>query len=111
MATDDAGTTPIPVIRPVGDLDFATIEPFAEELQQLSTRHRAVIVDLADVTFGDSTFLNTIISAEKLTELRLVNIPDVIDRVFTITAMYDILNLYPALDAAQKAPLRSDGTP
>ncbi|MET7826830.1 STAS domain-containing protein [Streptomyces sp. NPDC005386] len=111
MATDNAASPQIPVIRPSGDLDHATIGPFADELDELSTRHRAVIVDLTGVTFGDSTFLNTLIQAEKRTKLRLVNIPDVIDRVFTITAMYDILAVYPTLTAAQKAPLRSRDTP
>ncbi|MFI5998087.1 STAS domain-containing protein [Streptomyces sp. NPDC051362] len=101
MATDETAAPPIPVIRPSGDLDFHTIGPFAAELQQLCSQHKVVIVDLAGVTFGDSMFLNQIIAAEKLTELRLINIPAVIDRVFAITTVYDILAIYPTLEAAR----------
>ncbi|MFE9812753.1 STAS domain-containing protein [Streptomyces sp. NPDC005227] len=104
MAMDETAPPPIPVIRPSGDLDLHTISPFAAELQQLCTQHSAVIIDLASVTFGDSMFLNEIIRAEKLTDLRLINIPDVIDRGFALTAMYEILAIYPTLEAAQQAP-------
>ncbi|MET7827057.1 STAS domain-containing protein [Streptomyces sp. NPDC005386] len=107
MANDETAPPPIPVIRPSGDLDLHTISPFAAELQQLCTQHSAVIVDLAGVTFGDSMFLNQIIAAEKLTDLRLINIPEVIDRVFALTTMYDILTIYPTLQAARNNPPRS----
>ncbi|MET7826993.1 STAS domain-containing protein [Streptomyces sp. NPDC005386] len=108
MANDETAPPPIPVIRPSGDLDMHTISPFADELPQLCAQHSAVIVDLAGVTFGDSMFLNQIIAAEKLTDLRLINVPQVIDRVFALTAMYDILAIYPTLEAAQQAPRSGD---
>ncbi|MFE9812231.1 STAS domain-containing protein [Streptomyces sp. NPDC005548] len=103
MATDGGAPQEIPVLHPCGDLDQASIGPFAHELRQLCAAHRVVVVDLAGVTFGDSTFLNTLIQAETLTDLRLTGVPPSIARVFAITAMDEILAVYPTCDAAQMA--------
>ncbi|MFJ8996528.1 STAS domain-containing protein [Streptomyces sp. NPDC102279] len=110
MVTDGGAPQEIPVLRPCGDMDHATVGSFADELQQLCAQHRAVIVDLAGVTFGDSTFLNTLIHAETRTDLRLTGVPDTIARVFAITAMDEVLAIYPTCEAAQTAPPRSGDT-
>ncbi|MFJ8802873.1 STAS domain-containing protein [Streptomyces sp. NPDC102487] len=104
MAIPDAPPTDIPVLTPSGDLDHATIAPFAEALEAASTQHHAVIVDLSRVTFGDSTFLNTLIHCHQLTDLRLAAVPEILLRIMEITGMHEVLRLYPNLEATQNPP-------
>ncbi|MFJ8802804.1 STAS domain-containing protein [Streptomyces sp. NPDC102487] len=98
-----SGTAPseIPVLAPSGDLDHATIALFAEALEAASAQHPAVIVDLSNVTFGDSTFLNTLIQCHQLTDLRLAGTPLVVTRLLAITGLHEALHLYPSVEAAQ----------
>ncbi|MFE9987839.1 STAS domain-containing protein [Streptomyces sp. NPDC005381] len=91
----------IPGSAPSGDLDYATIAPFAEALERASTHHPAVIVDLANVTFGDSVFLNTLLHCHRLTDLRLAGVPKAVARVLEITGLHEALHLYPSVEAAQ----------
>ncbi|MFJ8802846.1 STAS domain-containing protein [Streptomyces sp. NPDC102487] len=98
-----SGTPPseIPLLTPSRDLDHATTPSFAEALEAASTQHPAVIVDLSKVTFGDSTFLNTLINCHQLTDLRLAGTPLVLTRIFAITGLRETLHLYPSVEAAQ----------
>ncbi|MFJ6838491.1 STAS domain-containing protein [Streptomyces sp. NPDC091209] len=105
------GTAPaeIPVLSPSGDLDHATIVPFAEALESASTQHPAIIVDLSDVAFGDSTFLNTLLRCHHLTDLRLAGAPLLLSRLFAITGLHQALHLYPSVEAAQNPPSPPSG--
>ncbi|MFF1519488.1 STAS domain-containing protein [Streptomyces sp. NPDC058305] len=105
MAIPDIPPTDIPVLTPSGDLDHATIAPFAEALQTAGAHHPVVIVDLSAVTFGDSTFLNTLLHCHQLTDLRLAAVPEILLRVMEITGMHEVLPLYPNVEAAQNPQL------
>ncbi|MFD9405040.1 STAS domain-containing protein [Streptomyces sp. NPDC060011] len=112
MTSPGTAAAEIPVLAPNGELDFANMTPFAEALEAASRQHPAVIVDLSNVTFGDSTFLNTLLHCHQLTDLRLAAVPTLLTRVFDITGMHRAMNLYPTVEAAQtpKSPSQAAGT-
>ncbi|MGW6492792.1 STAS domain-containing protein [Streptomyces sp. NPDC055056] len=112
MTSPGTTSADIPLLAPSGELDFANLAPFAEALEAASRQYRAVIVDLSHVTFGDSTFLNTLLHCHQLTDLRLAGIPPVLARVFSITGMHQTMNIYPTVEAAQtpNPPSQTAGT-
>lgn len=53
-------------MRPAGEIDVATVEPFRQAvLEALAAEPSALVVDLADVTFLDSSGLSVLAIALK----------------------------------------------
>ena len=56
----------MPVIRPSGDLDLATVEPFRRDVHDaLADEPADLVIDLRDVSFLDSSGIAVLASALK----------------------------------------------
>jgi anti-anti-sigma factor len=56
----------VPVIRPSGDLDLATVEPFRRDVREaLAAEPDDLVIDLGDVSFLDSSGIAVLASALK----------------------------------------------
>ncbi|HEX6469884.1 MAG TPA: STAS domain-containing protein [Streptosporangiaceae bacterium] len=79
------------VVAAAGSIDFSTHELLEEELNRaLKLTRTAVIVDVADVTFCDSTGLNAFVRARRLATARgivvvIAGLRDRVEYVFGIT--------------------------
>ena len=80
-----------------GEVDTASITRLQDALDDALSGHpTGVIVNLADVTFMDSSGINTLIRAYNTatrtgTTLTVINCPPIVRRVLTITGVFDLL--------------------
>ncbi|WP_411104927.1 STAS domain-containing protein [Streptomyces sp. cmx-4-9] len=76
------------VVRCAGDFDFNTLAPLREACDTAVAAadvHRLVL-DVRDVTFGDSTFLNLLVTVAREAELRLLGpLPRQLARLLAVT--------------------------
>ena len=88
-------------LRVRGDLDLSTSPQLGATLERAIADGNAVVVDLSEVTFVDSTGLNTLISAFKACETNggalaiSPNLPVQVSRVFEITGLDGLLPIAP----------------
>lgn len=89
-------------VRVAGELDMATVQEFEDQLRQAVDSGGVVVIDLADLTFMDSTGLACIITAVERARgtgsvlklltplppqpLRLLELTGVIDRLSFLSA-------------------------
>jgi anti-sigma B factor antagonist len=92
------------VVTVAGDVDISTSPELRSALAE-TTGARAVVVDLTDVPFLDSTALGVLVGA--YTALRnnggrfaVVNDHEGVLKVLRITALHDVFGVHPTLDAA-----------
>ena len=84
------------VLRPSGELDLATAEPFRRELQTvLADEPPELVIDLADVTFLDSSGIAVLASALKAQRAReaglaVINPQPIVQRALELVGL-DIL--------------------
>lgn len=95
------------VVTVTGEVDVATAPALRDRLDQVAGKD-GVVVDLAGVTFIDSTGLGVLIGVRKRyaddgRELRLVVDEPRILRVFTISGLTELFSIHPSLDLALKA--------
>lgn len=81
-----------------GDVDLATAAVVDEELRRAEQSESLIVLDLADVSFMDSTGLRTVISADqRLRErggsLRIVNAPSQVTRLFDLVGISEHLTI------------------
>jgi anti-anti-sigma factor len=88
------------VVQPEGDLDLATVPPLSEEwTEAIDARHPALfVIDLAKVTFLDSTALGAIIRVYKRQhehggDALVVNASPSVRKMFDITHLDWLLDL------------------
>ena len=91
-------------LTPSGELDIATAPHLADALSEAARGSAAVILDLSELTFMDSTGLHAIVSAHTRlheTACRLVLVPGChqIQRIFEITGTEHVLEFASAPDA------------
>ena len=61
----------MPVLRPHGDLDLATVEPFRREVSQaLADQPQDLVIDLCNVSFLDSSGIAVLATALKAQRAR-----------------------------------------
>lgn len=104
MSTSDHAPTQLPVVTAAGDLDADNLRPLDVRLQAASATAPGVILDVSDVTFGDSTFLNLLLRTHQRTDLRIVGLRPPLDRLFSIVGVDAVLNTYRTLAEAQSVP-------
>jgi anti-anti-sigma factor len=80
------------VVMPRGDLDVATGDEFGDALERAMQHDGPVVVDMAGLTFVDSTGINTVLRALRFaanngTALVVRSAPPNIRRVFEITGV------------------------
>ena len=96
------------VVHVSGEVDVYTAPMLREELAALiDAGHTDVVVDLAEVSFMDSTGLGVLVGALKKIrtlggELRLVIDQEKVLKIFRITALTQVFPIYPTLDEALK---------
>ncbi|WP_037853147.1 STAS domain-containing protein [Streptomyces sp. NRRL S-340] len=86
-----------------GDYDMNTITPLADALETAARKHSIVVLDVAGVTFGDSTFLNLLLRVHSQTSLRLVAPAPQFQRVLEITEADSVLDVRASLEDASMA--------
>jgi anti-sigma B factor antagonist len=97
------------VVGVVGEVDVATAPTLRDRLDTVvTTGDGAVVVDLAGVTFIDSTGLGVLIGARKRCadegrQLRIVVGEPRILKVFEITGLTELFSIHPSLDLALTA--------
>jgi anti-sigma B factor antagonist len=117
----DPGTTPgharyrmdqmdgCAVVHVRGEIDAHTVHAFHETVAEAGSLASHVIIDLADVTFVDSSGLGGLIVARKSAQrgggsLSLVSPPPMVRRLLGSTQLHDIFAIYDSLDEAINAP-------
>jgi anti-sigma B factor antagonist len=94
------------IVAASGDVDISTSPDLREALAHVVAEgNRAVIVDLSAVRFIDSTGLGVLVGAFTAVRnaggrLAVVNDHSAVLKVFTITALHDVLGVHPTLDLA-----------
>ena len=85
------------LVRPIGELDIATVPEVDRELRRLSEAgDRHLVLDLRDVSFMDSSGLRLILAWRERTggnggEFSIIAGNDVVERVFETTRVRDLL--------------------
>ncbi|WP_431683409.1 STAS domain-containing protein [Kitasatospora sp. KL5] len=95
-----------PLLKVAGEMDRETAPRLADALRQpwaSRTVPTAVRVDLAAVTFCDSSGLNVLLDADRQardrgTVLLLMNPPDQVRRLLAVTGTDEVLTVRPAPD-------------
>ncbi|MEE4543975.1 STAS domain-containing protein [Streptomyces sp. V4-01] len=101
MATPERAA--LSVLTPHGDIDASTIEPLSAQMSAAAQAGASVILDAAAITFGDSTFLNLLLSTHRQTDLRIAAVPDGIGRLLSLTGADTVLRLFHTVEQARVA--------
>jgi anti-sigma B factor antagonist len=97
------------IVAVTGDVDISTSPDLREALARVVAEgNRAVVVDLGAVRFIDSTGLGVLVGAFTAVRnaggrLAVVNDHSAVLKVFTITALHDVLGVHPTMDRAVAA--------
>ena len=87
----------MPVLRPSGDLDLATVEPFRRDVQAaLAEQPDDLVIDLTDVSFLDSSGIAVLAGALKAQrahqgELALTNPQPIVQRALELVGLGELL--------------------
>lgn len=96
----------VTVVDVVGEVDLSSAPGLSDQLAALfDAGRRLVLVDLTEVTFLDSTGLGTLVAGRNRAEevggrLPLVATGDRVLKLFRITGLDEVFEIYPSLDAA-----------
>jgi anti-sigma B factor antagonist len=99
-----------PMLVVYGELDVMTTPRLHEALELLIAEDPPlVLLDLANVTFLDSTALGALVVAQRHLEdrggeLRLVAVPSAVGKVFDMTGLTERFHIFEDADAASGAP-------
>ncbi|MFH8635478.1 STAS domain-containing protein [Streptomyces goshikiensis] len=99
---------PPAVVVVQGDMDLDTSAPLAESLLAAAHANPVVVLDTSGITFADSAFLNLLLQAHALTELRIAGPPHQLQRLLEMTGADAVLQLHPTVRAASSAVPLSD---
>lgn len=94
------------VVHVSGEIDVYTVPALRERLDaEIEQGHHDLVVDLGGVTFMDSTGLGVLVGRLKLIRgvggtMRLVSDHDRVLKVFTITGLDKVFEIFSTVDAA-----------
>ena len=96
------------VVRAGGEIDTHTVHEFHETVTRAMSLSPRVVLDLAGVTFVDSSGLGALIVArnsarEGRGSLSLVSPPPVVRRLLGSTRLHDVFDIHDTLDEATNA--------
>lgn len=97
------------VVRVAGEIDVYTVPALRDRLDAVIDRgEHDLVVDLSEVTFMDSTGLGVLVGRLKLIRaaggsMRLVSAQDRVLKVFAITGLDKVFEIYPTVDEALAA--------
>jgi anti-sigma B factor antagonist len=104
-----AATTAPPVVRLAAEIDVTSSDGAYSDLAAACVPGvGAVIADMTETTFCDSSGVRALVHAHKLAadrevELSLVITGDAVLRILELSGLIGILRLYPSVDAAVSA--------
>jgi anti-anti-sigma factor len=80
------------VVAPAGDVDLGTAEAVRRELEAVQGEARAIVIDLREVTFLDSSGIRLLIEAQLASDrdgyrLTVVRGPDHVQRLFELAGL------------------------
>lgn len=87
------------VVSPEGDVDLATVDRIAGQLDELAgSGFRAVVLDLRGVTFMDSTGVSLLVRQSARTDLdvQIVDGEEPVSRLIDLTGVREVLRFVPA---------------
>lgn len=98
----------VAVVDVRGEIDVATASQFKEIVGTAAEQGSHVIINMADVTYMDSSGFGTLLSATKRLRpdggsVHLVGCNDVIERMLRITRLSTIFNIHSSEDDALRA--------
>jgi anti-anti-sigma factor len=102
-------------IRPVGELDLATVPVVDAQLSELvAAGFTSLVLDLRELRFLDSTGLRLLLSWDARSrtdefDLRLIPGPAPVQRVFDLAGAADILVFVPVHQAGEDSSIASSG--
>jgi anti-sigma B factor antagonist len=102
------------VVDVAGEVDVFSAPELAEQLTQLfDAGRRTVVVDLTSVTFLDSTGLGTLVAARNRAEeaggqLPIIGSGERVLKLFRITGLDEVFEIYPSIEAAITATTASE---
>lgn len=76
------------------------LAPLRAALKTAAATPAVTVIDLSEVTFGDSTFLSTLLRAHQQIDLRLAAPTPVVRRLLNVTGADQVLHLFPTLKDA-----------
>ncbi|WUT39816.1 STAS domain-containing protein [Streptomyces sp. NBC_00690] len=88
-----------------GEFDLDTIAPVTAAFDQAMTGPEAVVVDLAEVSFADSTMVNLLLQAHRAlgTRFRLAAPSPPVRRLIDLLGLDGVLHLHASVDDALAA--------
>lgn len=94
---------PLPVIAPHGDFDEDTLPPLEAQIREAVNAHGGLILDAANITFGDSTFLRLLLATHQEADLRIVAPFPAVTRLISIVGADQVLHIHPTREAARNS--------
>jgi len=95
------------IVRVSGDVDLASAPRLRQSLSELGSGVAVVVIDLSGVTFMDSSGLSVLLSMreqllapDESTQLRLVISQSALTRLFDVTGLNDIFEIFSTCDQA-----------
>jgi anti-sigma B factor antagonist len=97
------------IVRAGGEIDSHTVHAFHEVVTEAASLASRVVIDLAQVTFVDSSGLGGLILARKNARERggsvsLVSPPPMVRRLLGSTRLHDVFDIYDSLAEAIRPP-------
>ena len=82
------------VVTPAGEIDLATVDAVAAEIDAALAESAALVLDLSEVTFIDSAGLRLVLeTSRKAASLRVVRGPREVQRVFGLVGLDERLDM------------------
>jgi anti-sigma B factor antagonist len=93
------------VISVRGEMDLHTATKFQQAIERAAEDVGAVVVDMGDVAFMDSTALSSLMRSkdaldQKGVSLRLAAPSSAVERIFSVTGFSDYFEIFPSREAA-----------
>ncbi|GAA3856455.1 STAS domain-containing protein [Streptomyces lacrimifluminis] len=90
----------IGVVVAYGEYDAHTLGQLSEALHNAAAKQPCVVLDVSAVTFGDSSFLNLLLTIRQQASFRLVSPPPQLRRVLEITGADTVLDIRASVEDA-----------
>ena len=102
------------IIEASGEIDLATIHLLEEMLGGVMDDGKALVVDLHDVSYIDTTGLNMLMRLHEQCARRKTNMAVVFTsrnlwRIFSALSLQDVFRIFPSVDEALRALSHPDG--
>jgi anti-sigma B factor antagonist len=93
------------VVAVRGEVDLHTAPKFQQAVERAAESEGAVVVDMSEVAFMDSTALSALVRCkdalkERGVPMRLAAPSKAVDRIFSVTGFGDYFDVFPTREAA-----------